>query len=205
MAPLTLSTRSRPQPVLAHVELRPHAALAADAAAERDRRQLAVEPIAPLVIDADVLAGIARLLAPHQRAAMGAAVDEGLDLAVLVAVDDDRRVADPGGAEITGIGDLGLERQVTPRLPAKDPLLLAGVDVGIMIEPVRHPAVVQRRPDRSVNPVHVGPTSSCRVALTFRPNRGVMQWRLAFSRVVRHGGAAEAMPFGREDRLPQSV
>ena len=69
----------RPQTVRAHVEARVEPALAADAAAERDRRQGAVEPVAPLVIDADVLAGIAGKLAPDQRAAMGAAIDEGLD------------------------------------------------------------------------------------------------------------------------------
>ena len=56
-------------------------ALASDAAAERDRRQAAVEPVAPLVIEADVMRGVAGELAPHQRPAMGAAVDEGLDRA----------------------------------------------------------------------------------------------------------------------------
>src|SRR6185437_15301043 len=80
-----------PHAVPAHVEIRPHPALAANAAAERNRGQPAFQVVAPLVIDADVFPGVARELAPHQRAAMSAAVDEGMDVAVLVAIDDDRR------------------------------------------------------------------------------------------------------------------
>src|SRR5439155_19120512 len=97
------------QPVRGHVEARVEPALAADAAAERDRFQPAVEPVAPLVIEAGVLAGVARQFAPHLRAAMGAAVDEGMDRARGVAVDDDRRVADPTRAKIAAVRDLGFE------------------------------------------------------------------------------------------------
>ncbi len=137
----------RAQAVRTHVEARVEPALAADAAAERDRVEPPVEPVAPLVIDADVLARIAGKLAPHQRAAMGAAVDKGADGAVVVAVEDDRGLADRGGAKIAGVGDLGVEPEVIPHRPLKDPLLLALVDLGVMVEAVRHPAVVERRPD----------------------------------------------------------
>ena len=114
----------------------------------------AVEPVAPLVIDADMLGRVPGRLAPHQRAAMGAAVDEGLDLAVAVAVDDDRRVADPGGAKVAGIGDFRVEDQIAPCRAAEDRLLLAGVKLGVVIKPVRHPAVVVPRPDRGVDHYH---------------------------------------------------
>src|SRR5262249_50387459 len=99
----------RPQPVLAHVEARIEPALAADAAAKRDRGQTPRQTVAPLVVDADVVTGITPELAPDQRPAMGAPVDKGPDRAVLVAIDDDRGLADPVRPEIPGSGDLGLE------------------------------------------------------------------------------------------------
>ena len=137
----------RAQAVRAHVEAGVEPALAAHAAAERDRGQAAVEPVTPLMINADMLARSAAQFAPHQCAAMGAAVDEGLDQPVVVAIDDDRGLAEIGGAEIAGVGDFGLEREKAPGRPAEDRLLLAGVDFGVVIEAVRHPAIVMRRPD----------------------------------------------------------
>src|SRR5665213_501245 len=78
---------------------------------------------------------------------MGATIDERMDLAVFVAIDDDRRLADISRAEIAGVWDLDIEREQIPRPPAKDPLLLLLVQFGIVIEAIRHPAVIQRRPD----------------------------------------------------------
>src|SRR5438034_11249134 len=88
------------QPVRRHVEAGIEPTLAADAATERYRIEAAVEPVTPLVIDAGVLGGIARRFTPHQRPAVSAAIDKGVDRAAGVAVDDDRRVADLGRAEI---------------------------------------------------------------------------------------------------------
>lgn len=135
------------QAVRAHVETRVEPALAADAAAERDCGQMSVEPVAPLVIDADVVARVAGKLAPHQGAAMGAAVDKGANDALVVAVEDDRGLADQGRVEIAGVRDFGVEPEVIPHLPLKDPLLFALVNFGVMVEAVRHPAIVERRPD----------------------------------------------------------
>ena len=116
----------RAQAVRRHVEARVEPALAADAAAERYRLSGCRRGRSTI----DDRCRCARPALPDisrrtMRAAMGAAVDESVDRAVCVAVDDDRGVADIGRAEIAGVGDLGLEPEKIPDRPAKDPLLLA--------------------------------------------------------------------------------
>jgi hypothetical protein len=61
---------------------------------------------------------------------MGAAIDQSVDCPVRVAIHDDWGVTDIGGAEIAGVGDLGLEPEKIPGRAAKDPLLLALVGSG---------------------------------------------------------------------------
>src|SRR5438034_10996728 len=99
--PVDITDPQWPEPVRSHLEARIEPALAPDPAAERYRCQAAVEPIAPLMIDADVVGGVAGELAPYQCPAMGATVDKGLDRARLVDVADDRCLADIGRAEIS--------------------------------------------------------------------------------------------------------
>src|SRR4029077_4802037 len=147
--PIDIADLQRAEPVRTHLEARIEPTLASDAAAERDRRQAAVKPVAPLMVDADVIGGVAAELAPHERPAMGATVDEGPDGASLVAVEDDRHLADIARAEITGFGNLGLEPEKAPDRPAEDPLLLARIKRSVVIEPIGHPAVVERRPNCS--------------------------------------------------------
>src|SRR6202008_4010260 len=108
-----------------------------------------VEPVAPLMVDADVLLGIAGKLAAHHCAAMRAPVDEGLDLTRPVAIEDNRRFANPGRPEIARIGDLAVEAEKAPHRSAKYLFLFAGVDLGVVVEAVGHSAVIERRPDRS--------------------------------------------------------
>ena len=59
-----------------------HAALPLDAVLERDRRQMAFEIIAPAVIDAGDFLAVPLVRQAQQIAAMGAAVDKGVDRAV---------------------------------------------------------------------------------------------------------------------------
>src|SRR5271167_1873415 len=125
----------------AHLKARVEAAFAPDAAAERDRHQRAVEAIAPLVIDADVLVRVAGKLAADQRAAMRTTIDKCFDRARLVAVEDDRDLADIGRPEISRLRDFAVEAEIAPHRPAKDPLLLAGIEFGVVIKAVGHPAV----------------------------------------------------------------
>ena len=73
------------------------------------------------------------------HAAMGAAVDQHVDRAVLVADRDDLAGAEAAALEVAGIGDLGFEAGIEPRRAGKDSLLLAREDVGVGIDPVRHP------------------------------------------------------------------
>src|SRR6266540_1687537 len=88
-----------PKTVLGHIEVGAHAALSLEPAAERDAQELAVEAVAPAMIDADMIRGISTRLSPNERAPMRTAIDHGVDRAVLGAIDDHRRVADHGRTE----------------------------------------------------------------------------------------------------------
>src|SRR6202166_3113935 len=111
-----------------------HAALALDAALEGDPGQLAGEIVAPAVIDAGDLLAVALLGQAQQIAAMGAAVDEGVDRAIRAPGDDDRDLADGRRDPVAGLGDLGLKAQVIPGRPLEDPLLFEPVLLGIGVD-----------------------------------------------------------------------
>src|SRR5579871_6187285 len=113
------------QAVLRGVEIGRHAALAADAAAERNADQVAPEIVGPLVIRADELLGRTRKLTAELRGAMRAAVLEYMDRAVLGARHHDRRRPDMGADEVARLFHLGFERHVVPGAAVKNPLDLA--------------------------------------------------------------------------------
>src|ERR1700742_2979209 len=101
--------------MLLHLETLGHAALALDAVLEGDAAQVALPVISPGVIDAaEILFALAVIVQTDERAAMGAAVLERIDLAIIVAGDDDRGFADLGDAEIAGLRQFHLERQIMP-------------------------------------------------------------------------------------------
>src|ERR1700690_1108917 len=80
---------------------------------------------------------------------MGAAVDKGMHHARLIAIDDDRGLTEIGGAKIAWARDLDIEREKVPCLAAKDAVLLFLIELGIVIKPIRHPAIIEGGPDRS--------------------------------------------------------
>ena len=126
--------------------LRRHAALAAEPLAERNAGEVAGKIVAPVVIDADDVARLAALVEHQQRAAMRAAVLEGVQRAVLVAGHHDGHGAEVGAAIAVGAGQFGLEAKEAPGRPAKDPRLLLLVDVAVGIDPIGHPREPFRRP-----------------------------------------------------------
>ena len=71
---------------------------------------------------------VAEILALDQRAAMRAAVDEGMDPPVLGPVVDDGRLADEGAAKIPRIRDLGFQPEEAPGLALEDALDLEPVE-----------------------------------------------------------------------------
>src|SRR5215212_2507109 len=84
---------------------------------------------------------------------MGATVDEGVDLAVRAARDDDRNLADRRRHPVSGIGDFTGEAQITPGRPLEDALLLDPVLLGIGIKAERDLADPVRRPrDGTIRP-----------------------------------------------------
>src|ERR1700744_3099545 len=87
--------------VLLHPKTLGHAALTLDAVLEGDAAQIALPVVGPGVIDAtEILFALAVSVEADQRAAMRAAVFEGVDLAVIVPDHHDRGLADLGGAEV---------------------------------------------------------------------------------------------------------
>ncbi len=134
--------RREPQlarPMVLGAAVRRHAALAAEALAERDAGEIAAEIVAPVVVDADDVARLAALVEHEQRAAMSAAVLEGVELAVLVARHDDRHGAEVGAAIAVGPRQLGFEAEKIPGGAAKDARLLLVVDVAVRVDPIGHP------------------------------------------------------------------
>ena len=135
-----------PQAVLGHFEVFGHAALAFKAAQERHTDQVALQVVAPVVVDAGEILGVAQLVAYQQRAAMRASVNKCMDLTIVAAHRDHRRVADIGRSVVAGLGDLGFECDIGPHRSAENPLLLFGKDLRIREYAVRNAAVVIRRP-----------------------------------------------------------
>ena len=125
-----------PEPVFRLVEVLGHSALAADAALERHADQIAVQVIGPLVIGADKLARGAGQFAAELGSAMGAAVLDHADRAVLRARDDDWRRTNVRADEVAGIGNLGFERDVVPRWAVKNAFDLTLIDGLVRIDPV---------------------------------------------------------------------
>ena len=134
------------QPVFFLAEFGRHAALALHAVLERDAGQLAGEVVGPAVIDAAEFLDVAGALQAQQVAAMGAAVDEGVDRAGRVAHDDHRGLADRGGDVVAGFGEFDREAEVVPGGALEQALLLAVVLVRVGIDPERHLADAVRRP-----------------------------------------------------------
>jgi hypothetical protein len=89
------------------------------------------------VIDAVEAIGAPASLHHDQRAAVRAAVLERVQPALRVARHHHRHVADGGGEEAAGIGQLGLEAEEAPGRAAPDALELLAVHVGILVDPVR--------------------------------------------------------------------
>ena len=82
----------------------------------------------------------------QQVAAMGAAVDEGVDRAGRVAHDDDRGLADRGGDVVARFGEFHREAEVVPGGSLEQALLLALVLRLVGIDPEGHLADAVRRP-----------------------------------------------------------
>src|SRR5262249_39697441 len=123
-------------PVILHAERRRHPSLAVDAVLEGNTRQVALSIVRPGVIHAAELLDVAALLERDQRAAMGASVREGIELAVAIARDDDRCVTDEGRTEIADVCDLDRKAQEIPNRPANELALLGRVDLRILKHPV---------------------------------------------------------------------
>ena len=137
-----------PQVMVAAPEGRRHPPAALDALLEGDADQLAGLVVGPGVVDAGEGAGVAEALQAQLRAAVGAAVLEGVDPAVARPHDDDRHVADRRRLVVAGFGNLAFEGEIVPDRPHEDAFALTGVDRRIVVERERDVRVAGLRPDR---------------------------------------------------------
>src|ERR1700682_5381657 len=92
---------------------------------------------------------------------MSAPIDEGMHCATLVTIEDDRGLTEVGRAKIARVRDFDIEREKAPRLTAKDAVLLLLIELGIVIKPIRHPAIIERGPDRSGRHRHPHGSNKC--------------------------------------------
>src|SRR5690349_22882642 len=120
--------------VLLLAEFGRHAALPLDAALEGDAGELAGKVVAPAVIDAGDFLAVALLGQAQQIAAMGAAVNKGVDRAVRAARDNDGHLADRRRDPIAGHRDLRGEAQIAPGRPFEDALLLEPVLLRVSVD-----------------------------------------------------------------------
>src|SRR5258706_8549756 len=121
-------------------------AVTADAFAERNATDLSAEVVAPLVVRARDRLRVTGPGRAELRAAMPATIDDHVDRVALVAGDQHRGIADEAAYVVAWVGDLRGERDVIPRPPAKDALLLSRVDAGIHVELVGNAAGSFHRP-----------------------------------------------------------
>src|SRR6267154_4105712 len=141
------------QPVLLQAKIRRHAALPVITAAERHPDQIAAEIVGPLMIRADELLGRAATDRAELGAAMGAAIDENLDLAGRVAHGDDFFGAEPAALEVSGFCDLRFETDIEPARTFENHLLLTRKDPGIRVDPVRDARASGARPSAGIQRV----------------------------------------------------
>src|SRR5580704_5242832 len=123
-----------------------HAAQAAQAAAERQAEQLAFEVIGPLVVRAGEFLRSAAIGAAELHAAMGAAIDQNVDLTIHAAHRDDLAGAQLAAGKVPRVGDLGVETDVKPVRALEDAFLLTREDVGVGVDPVGNARWSRRGP-----------------------------------------------------------
>ena len=134
------------QIVVLALEGRRHAALPLHALLEGDPEQLATLVIGPGVVDAGEAASVTEPFQTQKRAAVGAAILEGVDGPVLRPHHDHRHVAHGGRLVVARIRDLAFQRQIVPGRPHEDPLALPRVNVGVAIQLVGNMGVARLRP-----------------------------------------------------------
>jgi hypothetical protein len=95
--------------VLLHLEVFVITSFSFKAAAERNTIESAILAKTPLVINADVVLRVAAQFAAYKGAAMAAAIDEAVDFAIFVTMQNDRRFANIAPSKIIWIVDLRLK------------------------------------------------------------------------------------------------
>ena len=105
-------------------EVSGHSALALDTAAKGNTDEIPVQIVGPLVVDTFEVRRVAAALTANHGAAMRAPVEHDMQAAILVARDDDGRVADERRLVVARFRHLGFQGDEIPGGAAKETLLL---------------------------------------------------------------------------------
>ena len=111
------------------IEVIRHAALAADAAAERGTLQVTAQAVVPLVIGTQQVLHMPLACLAELYPAMSAAVFQHADLVRSAAHDNDRTLAQGGRLEVPDLGDFGFQRAEQPVRAIPDPLQFRGIHI----------------------------------------------------------------------------
>jgi len=124
------------QRVLSSIEARWVAALALEPFAKRHPREIPLQVIRPLMIDALKRRPIASDLAADQGPAMRTPVHHRVKLAFAVPTHDHWRVGDEGGLEVAGVRQFRVQRHIVPGSTAEQPFLFALVNGRVREDPI---------------------------------------------------------------------
>src|SRR5262245_59691293 len=124
--------------VVVHAKRRRHATLAFDAIFKSDADEVPLSVVSPGMVDTTEVPGVAARLERDERPAVRTTVFEGVKLPISIACNDDGRVTDASGAEITGLGYRDRQAEKVRHRPVKQAALLGGVDLRVLKEPVGH-------------------------------------------------------------------
>ena len=106
--------------MLVEVEALGHPATPRDAAAKGDALEISFEIVSPGMVDTGQIVGVAAPLEADEVAPMGAAVQHGMDFAIMPAGHDDRGLAEKGREIVAWHRQLAGQRRETARWPEKD-------------------------------------------------------------------------------------
>jgi len=161
-----------PEPMNLDLKARRHPTAPGDAAAKGDALEIAFEVVTPGMIDTSQVVGVAAALQADEVAAMGAAVQHGMDLPVMPACDDDWGLAQKSRQIVAWREQFAGQGQKLPGRPEKDAGQLPAIDLRIGKHPVGDAGVAFGRPLKrgsvrnglSLRLVHLPSSSTIRIS-----------------------------------------
>jgi len=93
-----------------------------------------------VVVDANMVSGVATAIPDHECAAVGTTVNESVERAIFSAINHNRRIAGIGGFVVARVGDFRFQAQEQPNRAVEKLRLFLLVNLGIEEHRIRNPA-----------------------------------------------------------------